>query len=382
LAELIICNGSLVTFDPARPPVDPGAEALAIGGGRILAVGSTRDVLALRGPATRVVDAAGGTVLPGFTDAHVHLFIGAAELDQLNLAGIDGEAALTKAVRGFAAARPDDALVYATGAFYGMLETGRPTTRADLDRILPDRPFAMIGADHHTVWANTAALERAGLLDAAGPRAGGEVVAGSDGRACGELHESPAFAPVLALTPLGGRELLGYVTGEDPDPPATPEQRATDRMVIARGLAHAAANGITTLHNMDGNFYQLELLAELDAAGDLLCRTQVPFHLKAHHPLDRLAEAGEMRRRWQGDRLWSGRRGLRRVHRRPQGPARPGLSRRCRGDGAEPGGDGSGDAGPGAPGADRLRRAGHVRVGAQLTATGRGARHRRPASSP
>ena len=256
-AELIVCNGRLVSFDPDRP----AAEALAVGGGRILAVGTTREVLERRVTATRIVDAAGGTVLPGFTDAHVHLFIGAAELDQLNLAGIEGEAALADAVRGYAASRPDDALVYANGATYGMLGTGRPTTRADLDRVLPDRPFAMMGADHHTGWANTAALERAGLLDTAGPRKGGEGVAGPDGRASGELHESPAFAPVLALTPLGGRELLGYVTGEDPDPPATPAQRAADRAVIARGLRHAAANGITTLHNMDGNVYQLELLA-------------------------------------------------------------------------------------------------------------------------
>lgn len=302
-AELIICNGRLVTFDAERPT----AEALAIAGGRILAVGGNRDVLALRGPTTRTVDAAGGTVLPGFTDAHVHLFIGAAELDQLNVSGFKSEEALTSAVRSYAAARPNDTLVYANGAFYEMLGPGRPTTRHDLDRILPDRPFAMMGADHHTVWANTAALERAGLLEAPGPFPAGEVVRGADGRASGELHESSAFGPVLAMTALGGRELLGYTTGEDPDPPASAAERALDREVMARGLRHAAANGITTLHNMDGNFYQLELLAELEAAGDMVCRTQVPFHLKPHHPLDRLVEADEMRRRWHSDRLWSGR---------------------------------------------------------------------------
>jgi predicted amidohydrolase YtcJ len=302
-AELIVCNGRLVTFDPNRP----SAEALAIAGGRILAVGGDRDVLELRGPATRVVDAGGGTVLPGFTNAHVHLFIGAAELDQLNVSTVSGEDALTRAVRDDAAARPGDGLLYANGAFYGMLGPNRPTTRHDLDRILPDRPFAMMAADHHTVWANTPALAAVGLLDAPGARPGGEVVRGADGLASGELHESPAFAPVLAMTPLGGRELLGYTTGEDPDPPAKPAERAIDRQVIARGLRYAAANGITTLHNMDGNFYQLELLAELDAAGELLCRTQVPFHLKPRHSLDRLAEADEMRRRWHSDRLWSGR---------------------------------------------------------------------------
>jgi predicted amidohydrolase YtcJ len=303
IAELIIRNGKLVTFDPDRP----AAEALAIGDGRLLAVGDDEDVSDLRGAGTRVVDARGSTVLPGFTDAHVHLFIGAAELDQLNLAEIEGEQALTRAVRAYAAKRQDDVLVYANGATYGMLGAERPLTRQALDRVLPGRPFAMIAADHHTVWANTPALEAAGLLDAAGPRPGGDVVAGRDGRASGELHESPAFAPVLALTPLGGRELLGYVTGEDPDPPATAAERAEDKAVLVRGLRHAAASGITTLHNMDGNSYQLELLAELDAAGELLCRTQVPFHLKPHHPLDRLEEAAEMRRRWSGDRLWSGR---------------------------------------------------------------------------
>lgn len=63
----------------------------------------------------------------------------------------------------------------------------------------------------------------------------------------------------------------------------------------------------TTMHNMDGNFYQLDLLSDLDGAGDLKCRMQVPFHLKNFDPLDRLEEAAEMRRKYSGDRVWSGR---------------------------------------------------------------------------
>ncbi len=130
---------------------------------------------------------------------------------------------------------------------------------------------------------------------------------GRDGLAEGELREPGAYAAVLALTPYGGRELAGLVTGKDPVPPATAAERAADLDAIRRGLKHCASHGITGLHNMDGNFYTMELLAELDAEGDLICRTEVPFHFKSVDSLDRFAEADEMRRRWSGDRLWCNR---------------------------------------------------------------------------
>ncbi|MFT4959255.1 MAG: putative amidohydrolase YtcJ, partial [Paracoccaceae bacterium] len=116
-----------------------------------------------------------------------------------------------------------------------------------------------------------------------------------------------AFEYILAKTPLGGRDALGLVTGADPVPPATFEQRAADKAALRAGLNHLAKNGITTFHNMDGNFYQLELLSELEADGDLLCRGQIPFHLKNFDPIDRLAEADEMRQRYNSDWLWSNR---------------------------------------------------------------------------
>lgn len=305
MVDIIISNGRLITLTPDRGP-DRGMEALAIQGGRILAIGSNAEIAALRQPETRMIDAGGATILPGFIDAHVHLFMGAAELDQLNLAAIQSEDALTRTIRAHAAAHPQDRIIFANGATDALLGGG-PITRQALDRALPDRPLAIMGADHHVVWANTAALALAGLLNAPGPRPGGEVVAGSDGRASGELLEPSAFAPLLALTPLGGRELLGYATGRDPKPPATADQRRHDREVLSAGLRHAARNGITTLHNMDGNFYQLELLEEIEREGDLLARVQVPFHLKPEDPLGLLAEAEEMRQRWRSDMLWSNR---------------------------------------------------------------------------
>ncbi len=134
---------------------------------------------------------------------------------------------------------------------------------------------------------------------------GSEIVMGEGGLETGEFLETGAFEPVMALTSLAGRQMLDYTTGNDPDPPATLDQRANDREVIARGLEHCAATGITSIHNMNGNFYQLELLDDLHKEDRLLCRTEIPLHLKNYDPLSRLDEAEEMRRRYASDMLWS-----------------------------------------------------------------------------
>ncbi len=300
--DLVILNGRLLTFDGDRA----SAEALAISQGRIVAVGDTSDVRTLAGSDTPVIDAAGGTVMPGFIDSHVHLFGGAAELDRLNLLEIQGFDGLRDAVRAYAETRPDDPLVMCASASYEILGPGRMTTRHDLDEILPDRPLFLLAADAHTGWANTIALERAGILHGADTPDDAEIIMGDDGKALGQLNEPGAFGPVNELSALGGRDFLGFVTGADPIPPAIAKERAIDKDVILRGLNHCAKSGITGLHNMDGNFYQLELLSELEAEGRLPVRTQIPMHLKNFDPLDRLIEADEMRRRFHSDKVWSG----------------------------------------------------------------------------
>lgn len=298
--DIIIHNGAVMTFDTDRP----AATALAITGGQIVHVGSDAEILPQAGPDTRIIDAGGGTVLPGFIDSHVHLFGGSAELDYLSLYGVTGLEQMRALILPYADANPDDALVFCVMADYGILGTGQTPTRQDLDTILPDRPLALFAPDHHTVWANTAALEAAGILQGGAVEAGSEIVMGTDGLASGELLEPGAYSPALALTRYGGREMVGLTTGKDPVPPATPAQRQMDKDAIARGLAHCAAQGITGLHLMDGNRYQLELLSELEAEGRLLCRCDVPFHLKGSDPIARLTEeAPALRAAYQGDKL-------------------------------------------------------------------------------
>tara|TARA_R110002110_G_scaffold38465_9_gene125502 strand:- start:3812 stop:5491 length:1680 start_codon:yes stop_codon:yes gene_type:complete len=302
-ADIVIHSGTLITFDPDRP----GAQALAIKDGLITAVGDNAKVMAMAGPDTRLIDAGGGTVLPGIIDSHVHLFGGSVELSSLSLYGLQGLDAMATAIKPFADQNPDDDLVFCVMADYDILGTGTTLTRHDLDTLLPDRPLAMFAPDHHTVWANTAALKAAGLLQGGIVDAGSEIVMGDDGLANGELLEFGAYAPVLAMTRHAGREMLGLTTGRDPEPPATPAQRQMDKDAIVQGLAHCAEQGITGLHLMDGNVYQLDLLRELDAEGRLPCRCMVPFHFKGTDPIERIATEGvRMRDGYQGDKVWCG----------------------------------------------------------------------------
>lgn len=302
-ADLIVTNARVITMDEAKPK----AEAVAVKGNEIIAVGSRKDVEELKAKHTKVIDAAGKTVMPGLVESHVHIFMGSAELENLDLSSVQGLDNLTSAVRKFAASRPNDKLVYANSVAYNVIGDGVYVTRHDLDKVLPDRPFAMMGSDHHTVWANTKALEAAGILKGAPVPTGSEIVMGRDGLAGGELREPGAFKYILALTRTGGRDAVGFTEGADPNPPPTAKERASDREILRKGLDYCASFGFTSIHNMDGNFYTLELLQELDEAGQFAVRCQSPFHMKNFFKLDKLAEAEEMRRRFTSERVYSGR---------------------------------------------------------------------------
>jgi predicted amidohydrolase YtcJ len=208
-------------------------------------------------------------------------------------------------VRDFARARPDAAFLLANGADYTILSETERVTRHHLDRIVADRPFAMIAPDHHTMWANTKALELAGLLHGRQLGPGNEIVMAADGLAEGELRENEAFGPVLEAAG-HSRPRLGLSTGGEPDPYPTAAELAHDRAIMRRGLDWCARHGITSIHNMDGNLYQLELLSQVEAEGDLLCRVQIPFHFKNFMPLDALEKASLMARSYRSDWLSSG----------------------------------------------------------------------------
>lgn len=299
-ADMIILNGHVLTMNDAAP----FAQALAIAGDRILAVGTNEDVLALADSSTRRIDAQQATVMPGMTEAHLHLFSGAFGLRLCQLDGVHGLDALRDKVQIYARANPDEALLICKAADYNLFGSGVATTRQMLDAALPDRPLILFAGDHHTAWANTVALERAGILQGREVSVGSEIVMAADGTASGELREHGAFDPVMELRSSGGREGLG-LGGVEPEGDLTPAQRAEDISVLLEGLKLCSSYGFTSLHNMDGNRYQLELLREIEADGGLTCRTDIPFHLTPSKPIESLQEASQLREEFASDRLSS-----------------------------------------------------------------------------
>lgn len=295
-ATLLIVNARVLTMDPEAPETD----AVALSGDRIAALGA--DAEAMAGPECQRIDAKGATVLPGFIESHLHLFMGGSELAHLQLLGVKGPEALTVAIRTYAAANPDRKVIVGQGCDYGIYD--RALTRHDLDAILPDRPVCLLAADHHTAWANTMALEQAGILHGAALGPGNEIVM-ENGLATGELREFEAKAPVLRLAG-EHRIMAGIATGRDPVPAPTRDEMLADLPAMERGLHHCARHGFTSLVNMDGNRYTLEVLDHLRQAGRLTARVRVPYHFRNDHALSDLETASAMRADYNDDWLSSG----------------------------------------------------------------------------
>jgi predicted amidohydrolase YtcJ len=302
-ADLIITNARIITMNKHQP----FAEALAIAGNKIIAVGTLGDVAGSKAKHTRMIDAQMKTVIPGIIEGHVHLFGGAAELGGLMLNNVSSLKHFHDAVSQYREAHPGEAVIVAHAIAHESLGKDGPITRQLLDRIVPDVPFYVNCFDHHTAWANTKALEAAGIMQGRALPVGNEIVLDAHGLATGELKEPAAFSLVQALGPTGGREWLGMNTGGNPVPPATPAQRAGDEALLKKGIAYANSLGITTMHNMDGNWYQLERLKNILDHGELNARMEIPFHQKNYFEVARVDEAAEMHAQYKGDMLWSGR---------------------------------------------------------------------------
>ncbi|MFF5921017.1 amidohydrolase [Streptomyces flavochromogenes] len=193
-ADLVFTGGPVFTVDPARTR----ASSLAVVGDRIVAVGHD-EVRELVGPRTEVVDLAGRLLLPGFQDAHVHAVFGGSELAECDLTGTVGVPEYLGRVRAYADAHPEHAWI--TGGGWSMESfTGGLPTRQLLDSVVPDRPVLLSNRDHHGAWANTKALELAGITAGTPDPADGRIEREPDGTPSGMLQEG-ATALVTRLVP-------------------------------------------------------------------------------------------------------------------------------------------------------------------------------------
>lgn len=187
-ADLVLMGGLIQKMDRRRAR----ASAVAVRGGRIVAVGNDAAVRAWIGPRTRVVDLRGRTVTPGFGDAHVHPVGAGLGRLRCDLAGVRGQDRYLAIIAAYAASHPHEPWIRGDGWSMADFPGGIPH-RAALDRISPDRPVYLESRDGHTAWVNSKALELAGITADTPDPDDGRIERETDRRPSGALQEGAAY---------------------------------------------------------------------------------------------------------------------------------------------------------------------------------------------
>lgn len=191
-ADLVFTNARIYTVT-----AQGWAQAAAITGNRLSYVGDDRGVTAFIGAHTRVLDLGGRLVLPGFVESHLHLLLGAASTSGVILGMEDSLDDIGAKVAAYATAHPERTAIF--GASYnGLLFGELGPDRKLLDAVVPDRPVILLDHTLHSAWANSCALERAGVTAESPDPLPGRYVRDSTGRPTGAITGAPASVPVIA----------------------------------------------------------------------------------------------------------------------------------------------------------------------------------------
>jgi hypothetical protein len=224
LRDRLFVGAHVYTLDPSRPQ----AEALAVRGGRVLAVGDEAETRARLAPDAETIRLDGATLLPGFHDAHVHLGLHGLERAQVPLGDTTSFDDAVARLRARAAETPAGGWVQGSGFAVQRWGDGEPD-RAALDAAVPHHPVLLRSQDHHGGIANAVALERAGVHAATPDPPGGAIRRRADGQPSGYLLETAVERVARAVPPPTADEL---------------------REALADGARSLAALGVTTVHHM------------------------------------------------------------------------------------------------------------------------------------
>ena len=254
-ADILIVHAKIYTVDEKKP----WAQSLAIRKGKIVAVGTDEQVGRMRGIGTKMIDAGGKLVLPGFTDCHIHFIEGGFSLARVNLEGAKDVAEIQSRLKAYVDKHPDDKWVLGRGWNYAMFAPETLPNKKYLDELFPVIAVFLKGYDGHTSWANSKALALAGITKATPNPPNGEIVRDpKTGEATGALKESAG-------------DLVSKVV---PKPTYVEKLNA-----LRAGMKWANQNGITRVHSAGGEFQQLDLLQELRNEKQLTVRFHVAYTL-------------------------------------------------------------------------------------------------------
>jgi predicted amidohydrolase YtcJ len=267
-ADMVIVNARVWTVDPAKPE----AEAVAVTGDRIVAVGSRSEIDRWRGSKTRVLDGGGRFLAPGFNDAHIHLMTGGAQLDSVDLKDAPTPEEFARRI-GDRARRVAKGEWVLGGNWDEQGWPGAPLpTRQMVDALTADTPVFVNRYDEHMSLANSAALRLAGVTAKTPDPPGGVIVRDASGHPTGILKDAAQ----------------SYVYRVIPAP--TRDRRL---QTLRRALAHMASLGVTSVQDMGPDPDDVAVYGELAAAGELTTRIRaVPGEVA----LARQLAAGPVRR--------------------------------------------------------------------------------------
>ena len=276
-ADTILINAKIYTVNPQKP----WAEALAIQGDKIVAVGTTREISAQRKPNTKVIDAKGHLVLPGFTDCHIHFMSGSMSLLGVNVDEAKTVAQIQKMVKDFAAAHPENRWILGRGWQYPVFGASALPDKKFLDEVVPDRPVYLEGFDGHTYWANSKALQAAGITRETPDPPNGKIVRDpKTGEATGALKEAAS-------------ELVDRAV-----PKPTREARL---QALRQGIHEANKVGLVRVHSAGQDFEWLNLYDDLRKQGQLTLRFYIAYFLDPPELTPATVETIEQARRTYHD---------------------------------------------------------------------------------
>jgi predicted amidohydrolase YtcJ len=246
-ADLIIRNAKVWTVDKSHPT----AQAVAVLGDRIVAVGSNDDVEAWRGANTRVIDASGKLLLPGFNDAHVHFVDGGMALDSVQLNGVTSAAEFARRIAERAKTTPKGEWVQGGDWDETKWNPAEMPTKELIDPATPDTPVFVSRYDGHMALANSVTLRLAGITAQTPDPPGGVIVRDAQGNPTGALKDAA----------------MDYVAKVEP--PLSHDQRMK---AVKRALAHATSVGVTSVQHMNPEYADIAIYAELLERGELTAR--------------------------------------------------------------------------------------------------------------
>jgi predicted amidohydrolase YtcJ len=246
-ADLIITNAKIWTVDKSLPM----AQAVAILGDRIVAVGSSADVDAWRGPNTHVVDAGGKLLLPGFNDAHVHFVSGGMQLTNVQLKDASSPQEFARRIgeRAKVTAKGE----WILGGNWDETKWNPPNmpTKELIDAVSPDTPVFVSRYDGHMGVANSVALRLAGITAKTPDPPGGTVVRDAEGNPTGALKDAAT-------------DYIDKVI-----PPLSHDQRLK---IVVRALAYAASVGVTSVQHLVASYDDIAVYSELLQRDELTTR--------------------------------------------------------------------------------------------------------------